>query len=279
MRLVIIGGYGYIGSKLHAYFNVRRPKYAIDVVDVATQNGNRYQQLSREDLSEFDAVIWLAGHSSVSQAIADPVGALRNNLVDLYEFGRLLRPDQIFIYASSASVYNRPNSSLAKETDELHTPLNAYDLSKKWFDEISPKLVSQTYGLRFGTVSGMSPNMRLDLIVNSMVNSGIKNKCISVKNETSWRSILGIEDLVTAIDAILHERPESGIYNVASESATIGEIGRRISTVLGVPLEFESGEGTYNFQISTSKLEEHTTWSPTQTIEVISKSICKGLSE
>ena len=95
MRLVIIGGYGYIGSKLHAYFNVRRPKYAIDVVDVATQNGNRYQQLSREDLSEFDAVIWLAGHSSVSQAIADPVGALRNNLVDLYEFGRLLRPDQI----------------------------------------------------------------------------------------------------------------------------------------------------------------------------------------
>jgi len=125
----------------------------------------------------------------------------------------------------------------------------------------------------------MSPNMRWDLIVNSMVNSGIKNSCISVKNETSWRSILGIEDLVTAIDAIVSEQPESGIYNVATESATIGEIGHRISLVLGVPLKMESGEGTYNFQISTSKLEKNTSWSPTQTIETISESIYKGLTE
>jgi UDP-glucose 4-epimerase len=279
VRLVIIGGCGYIGSKLHAFFNVHRPNHAIDVVDEASQNRIRYQQLSQNYLSDFDAVIWLAGHSSVSQAITDPVGALRNNLVDLYEFGRLLRPEQVFIYASSASVYNRTDSSRARETDELHTPLNAYDLSKKWFDEISPKLTSQTYGLRFGTVSGMSPNMRLDLIVNSMVNSGIKNSYISVKNETNWRSILGIEDLVTAIDVIINERPETGIYNVASESATIGEIGSRISRVLGVPLGFESGEGTYNFQISTSKLEEHTTWRPTQTIEMISESIYKGLTK
>jgi len=110
MRIVIIGGYGYIGSKLKAYFNFHRSNYEIDVVDIANQNGIRYQQLSQSYLSDFDVVIWLAGHSSVSQAIADPVGALRNNLVDLFEFGRLLQSEQIFIYASSASVYNRPDS-------------------------------------------------------------------------------------------------------------------------------------------------------------------------
>lgn len=278
VRILIIGGYGYIGSRVHEYLQFGMPTWVIDVVDQA-RGGLRYQDLTQDYISKFETIIWLAGHSSVSQAIADPVGALRNNLVDLFEFGLNLKKNQIFIYASSASVYNRPDTSLAVETDELHTPLNAYDLSKKWFDEISIKLAAQTYGLRFGTVSGMSPNIRTDLIVNAMVNSGLQNGYIMVGNEFNMRSILGISDLARAIEAILNERPKIGIYNVASESATIGEIGQRVADALGVPVKTAPSDGTYNFQIATTKLEKCTTWRSTETVESLVADLCIGLTK
>jgi nucleoside-diphosphate-sugar epimerase len=276
MRIVVVGGRGYIGSALVEYLQTNKG-LLITIVDEKGGNFNSYQHLSVESLSNIDVVVWLAGHSSVAQSIADPVGALRNNLVDLYEFGRMLRSEQVFIYASSASVYNRLDSSLAVETDRLNTPLNAYDLSKKWFDEISLQLNTKVYGLRFGTVSGVSPVMRSDLIINSMVKSGIANGYINVKNEINNRSVLGVKDLISAVNTILFERPEVGIYNVASESSTIGEIGRRVARVLGVQLITKPSDGTYNFQVSTKKLESNTSWRPRETVESITQELLKGV--
>lgn len=279
VRILIIGGSGYIGSKVVAYLKSNMPNSEIVCCDVATAGGGRYQDLTQDYIEVFDSIIWLAGHSSVLQAVTDPVGALRNNLVDLFEFGLKLNQGQIFIYASSASVYNRSDKSLAVETDELQTPLNAYDLSKKWFDEISTNLAAQTYGLRFGTVSGMSPNMRTDLIINAMVSSALQNGSIKIKNEFSMRSILGISDLAHAVKSVLVECPEIGIYNVASESATIGEIGQRIADVLGVPVNFAPSDGTYNFQVSTRKLEKYTSWRSTETIESLVADLRVGLAK
>ena len=246
---------------------------------VVVGGGKRYQDLSKDFIGRFDAIIWLAGHSSVSHAVTDPVGALRNNLVDLFEFGLSLKKDQIFVYASSASVYNRLDTSLAIEDDELQPPLNTYDLSKKWFDELSIEIIAQTYGLRFGTVVGISPNMRTDLIVNAMVISGLQNGYIMVKNEFNMRSILGISDLARAIEVILKERPEIGIYNVASESASIGEIGKRVAATLRVPVTVAPSDGTYNFQVATTKLEKNTTWRPTETVESLVMELLAGLSK
>ena len=277
MQVLVVGGCGYIGSSVVQKLK-NEHNNLVSVVDLIDGDGRRYQDLTPDEICEFDVVVWLAGHSSVSKAISDPVGALRNNLVDLYEFGRKLSAEQVMIYASSASVYNRPDASLAFETDELRPPLNVDDLSKKWFDEIVLQLGCQTYGLRFGTVSGLSPNMREDLIINAMVKSGLQNGYVTVRNESKWRSILGITDLFQAINSIKNECPEAGIYNVASESATIGEIGNRVATVLGVPLKIESSDGTYNFQISTIKLQKCTTWRPMETVESLSADLLRALS-
>jgi nucleoside-diphosphate-sugar epimerase len=121
--------------------------------------------------------------------------------------------------------------------------------------------------------------MRTDLIINAMVSSGLQNGSISIKNEFSMRSILGISDLANAVKSILSECPANGIYNVASESATIGEIGQRIAGVLGVPVKFAPSDGTYNFQVSTRKLEKHTSWRSTETIESLVADLRVGLAK
>ena len=273
MHLLVIGGRGYIGSFLVEQW-LNHSNFSIEVIDQQGQDGVRYQDLSRHFLDKFDSVIWLAGHSSVSQSLADPVGALSNNLVDLYELTLKMKSSQCFVYASSASVYNRQSDSIAIETDDLGLSLNAYDLSKKWFDEISQTIPCSVYGLRFGTVSGPSPKFREDLIVNAMTLSALRNNVVQVRNGGMWRSVLGINDLVSAIGTVLAQKPNAGIYNVASFSATIGDIGKRISEAMGVPLQIEDGEGTYNFRVSTEKLEQ-VGWRASETLESIIDNITK----
>src|ERR1700730_11644845 len=71
--------------------------------------------------------------------------------------------------------------------------------------------------LRKGTVSGCSPRMRLDLIVNTMFKNGVHNREITVNNPSIWRPIMSIEDATNAyVRAIEASQKISGIFNIAS---------------------------------------------------------------
>jgi UDP-glucose 4-epimerase len=267
MKILIVGGKGYIGSFLVEQW-INHKDFDVAMIDQLGSNGVKYQSLSSAELCKFDSIVWLAGHSSVRQSLDDPVGTLSNNLVDLYEFGLKLESSQEFIYASSASVYHRTSNEIASETDELGSSLNTYDLSKKWFDELAQSLPCKTYGLRFGTVSGPSPKFRDDLIINAMTISALRHQEVRIQNGGMWRSILGINDLVSAVSQILSEKPNPGVYNVASFSSTIEDIGTQIGLLLSVPLQINEGTGTYNFRISTHKLES-IGWKATETLDSI----------
>ncbi len=80
--------------------------------------------------------------------------------------------------------------------------------------------------LRKGTISGYSPRMRFDLIINTMFKSAMKDRTITVNNPSIWRPILSIEDAATAyIRAIEANHKISGIFNIASGNYTVGEVG------------------------------------------------------
>jgi nucleoside-diphosphate-sugar epimerase len=52
--------------------------------------------------------------------------------------------------------------------------------------------------LRQGTVSGYSPRMRFDLIVNTMYKNAIVNGKLTVNNPSIWRPIIDVRDTSTA---------------------------------------------------------------------------------
>jgi nucleoside-diphosphate-sugar epimerase len=236
---LILGGCGYIGSKLFNY--LKQKNYEVKSLDLEIfGNPNipntkaNYNALTKEDIARFDNIILLAGHSSVKMCESNMIGCFKNNVQYFVELLSKISKNQKFIYASSSSVYGNVNRNIVTEECDEYVAGSFYDLSKaeidyyaKLFDEVN------YYGLRFGTVNGFSPNTRNDVMINAMVSSAIVNKEIKVFNPMIRRPILYINDLCRAVETIILEGNHSnrGLYNLASFNSTADIIGRKTSEV------------------------------------------------
>jgi nucleoside-diphosphate-sugar epimerase len=68
--------------------------------------------------------------------------------------------------------------------------------------------------------------MRLDLIINTMFKTAMRDRTITLDNPSIWRPILSIEDAATAyIRAVEANQKTPGIFNIASGNFTVGEVG------------------------------------------------------
>jgi nucleoside-diphosphate-sugar epimerase len=137
-----------------------------------------------------------------------------------------------------------------------------------------PLLEVEYYGLRFGSVNGWSPNMRTDLMINSMTLSALKNKEVNVFNAHAHRPIVSIHDLCRAVHNIVFSTSDDrGIYNVASFNLNIGEIGKRVASHLNVPLVDKGTSVTYDFMVSSEKFEQTFDFKFESTVESVVNSI------
>ena len=275
MKVLITGGCGYIGSAVHHYL---KHKYAFETLDLMWfgnfNNPNNIQadfaDMPKSFYDQFGAIVHTASHSSVPLC-KDIHGSFDNNVTKLLELTKKLT-HQKFIYASSSCVYVESDGRPKVET-ELSPPTDGLTLSKTTIDNIMPLLDVEYYGLRFGSVNGWSPNMRTDLMINSMTTSALKNKEVNVFNAHAHRPIVSTEDLARAIDAILQSGDKRGIYNVASFNKNIGEVGSAVANYMGVPLINKGVSPTYDFTISSEKFTNTFNFEFNATVESVVKYI------
>jgi len=275
MRVLIIGAAGYIGSRVYEYllkvqgFEV----YGVDIgwFGIAPQGVMRrdYNTLHIKFIQAFDAVILLAGHSSVGMCVDNPYSVHHNNVLNFLELLGYIKSRQKLIYASSASVYGS-NNIAAIEGRENFYPRSHYDLSKFNRDCFARLSDVDYYGLRFATVCGFSPNFRSDTIINSMTMNALKEKVVKLANSDKFRSILDIKDLCAAIHLIL-TMPGSvrGIYNLASYSASIGELATDVARLTDSRIEPVRLSTNYSFQLNTARFEQQFLFAPQGTTKSI----------
>lgn len=275
MKVLILGSCGYIGSRV--YNEIQKiSEFKISTLDcewfgnpgVKLDYSCYYQKLSESTLKNFDAIILLAGNSSVGFSVSNPELTLQNNLTDPIALIKKLSDQQMFIYASSSSVYSGYKSTLADEEVPLHPATNIYDYSKAAFDNflISTQSKKQYFGLRFGTVCGPSSSLRPELMINSMVKAGVLNKMVNLANGGICRPILGISDLCRALVTILKgSSPDAGIYNLHSFNSTASEIAFQVCKATGAEINYLPDSPTYNFSISSKKFQTTFEFSPQDT--------------
>lgn len=258
-NILITGGCGYIGSAL---FNHLSKNHLVDTVDLEwfgnfINNKNYkidFDTLTTNQLSKYDVIIHVAANSSVSLC-KDIFDAYNNNVTKFLNLVKKL-DKQKFIYASSSCVYVTSDTTPKIETDIL-SPMDGLTFTKTTIDQFMPLTDVEYYGLRFGSVNGYSPNMRLDLMINAMSLSALKDKVVNVFNGQAHRPILGVNDLVHAIVSIVEsEKDNRGVYNIASVNHNIYEIGQQVANYFSVPLIDNGKNFTYDFQISSEKFEK-----------------------
>jgi len=290
-NVLIIGGCGYIGTRLYNYL---KDQYNVSTIDTEWYgnytNSNNIKKdmksISDVDLLDKSVVILLAGHSSVKMCENNMMSTLKNNVVNFAELLDKIDDDQLFLYASSSSVYGDTGSRVVDESYSKFKPNNFYDLSKHEIDSYA-ELSNKTYfGLRFGTVNGYSPNLRNDIMINAMTYNAIENKKIFCFNPEVNRPILGISDLCRAVRTIIEKGNKSnkGIYNLASFNSNAKDIASEVAKVTGAELVISDKPPeiitnvklqakAYDFLINSKKFEKEFDFEFEETVESITKSL------
>lgn len=273
MRVLILGGCGYIGSALTPY--LRAHAHEVHTVDLCWYGQvepptvqQDYRDLSTEFISGYEAVIQLAGHSSVPMCVNARLAAFENNVEGFVRLLDKLSPQQKFIYASSSGIYGaagKPDKVWREEDDRDYRPSGLYDLTKYQADQYARLSGLRYYGLRFGTVNGPSRHLRRELMINKMVWDAKETGKIYVSNPEIYRPILATYDLCEAIAAILDPEETfgyfhlgalpAGIYNLASFNARVGDIALAVGEVTGAEVILRPSSPSYNMQMSWQSLE------------------------
>ena len=288
MRVLVTGGSGYKGSVLvpkllaagHIVTSVDTRWFGHNLPE--HQNLYIVEQDIRKGVAceNQDAVIHLAGIAN------DPCGELDakltwevNVLATLGLAESAVRAGvKQFIFASSASVYGVKGNAPVVEDTSLE-PVSDYNKTKMCAERVllsyADKMAVQI--IRPATVCGVSPRMRLDVVVNALTALAKKEKEIKVMTPDLFRPHIHIED-VTDLYCWMLDRPTlTGCFNAGFENQTIMDTALAISKRLKVPVTASSAYfDKRSYRVSSKKLLD-AGFRPKHTVAMAITEIAKGL--
>jgi nucleoside-diphosphate-sugar epimerase len=298
MKILVAGGAGYLGSVLIPKLLERG--YKVDVVDLFWFGNQLPRQagvlnkdifhLTVEDLEPYDEVVFLAGLSNDPMAEYSPSQNFVFNAAAPAYLGYIAKMAGVkrYVYASSCSVYGYTENKLYDETSPASSSY-PYGISKLQGEQAVIQLIDKDFSvisLRKGTISGYSPRMRLDLIINTMFKAAMKERTITVNNPSIWRPILSIDDAATAyIRAIEADQQISGIFNIASGNYTVGEVGDLVKTAIEerssvrINLTIKHVQDFRNYKVSTEKAANVLSFHPQGDVKSIVYSLLDNLEK
>ena len=272
MKVLLLGGYGFIGCVLSTYLHERGDEVTVldtllfeqdedvDVPGEFIRGDIRSINDFLAALAEADAVVNLAAISNDPASDLLPELTWEINYKANETIAQLCQATgKRVVYASSCSVYGFSNDEVFTESSRIG-PVTLYAQTKMLSEHLYLHESIDSVVLRFATVYGFSPKTRFDLVVNTMIGSGLFQGKIFVNGGSQWRPVVHVKDVAQAIYLALHaENPKHRVYNVGSNEqnyqiSTLGEIvTKELANVESVHLEDSLDQRSYNVDFSLIK--------------------------
>jgi nucleoside-diphosphate-sugar epimerase len=233
----------------------------------------RDEGLIGELVPKADSIIPLAALVGAPLCAQDPIAAKTTNFNAVVALTRRVTRSQILVYPTTNSGYG---IGVAGQFCTEETPLNPLSLYGTTKVEAEKVVLGEAQGvsLRLATIFGMSPRMRLDLLVNDFTWRAVTDRAVVVFEGHFKRNYIHIRDVVKGFEHVLaNPEPMRGqAYNLGLSSANLSKLELCEKIKLQVPMfayvEAPIGEDPdkRNYVVSNDKLER-TGWSPDWTLD------------
>ena len=176
-----------------------------------------------ENINNYDFIFHLAGISGYPACSANPHSAHLINVQATRNIIRSLSKQQRIVYASTSSFYGRSGEPCDENTPI--TPFSVYANTKYMAEQITMEK-ENAISLRFATIFGFSPKMRIDLMVNDFTYKAVKEGVLVLFDSFAKRTFMHIDD---AADCYLFaldnfEKMKGNIYNAGGNQLNYSKL-------------------------------------------------------
>ena len=281
--ILVTGNTGYIGMVMTEFLQA----YGYEVIGLDTnyyegcdfysaarkprrQITQDVRDVTKADLAGVKTIIHLAALSN------DPLGELRPTLTQEINYLASVRLARLaveagverFIFSSSCSLYGiAPNDVPLTEANAFN-PVTVYAQTKVATEKALAQLADEHFHpvfMRNATVYGVSPRLRLDLVVNNLVAAAFTTGRVSILSDgMPWRPIIHVKDFCRAFLAVL-AAPIEVVHNQAfnvginEENYRIKDIARRVEKIIpGCTMEIlnQTGADERTYRVDFSKIKK-----------------------
>ncbi len=244
--ILITGGAGFIGSAMVRYLFRKYPKYHFIILDALTYAGDvrnipesvwksknfefHYGNVCNQKLMEYlvsrsNIVLHFAAETHVARSIFDDINFFETDVIGTQRVASAVLKNKKtvdrFIHISTSEVYG---TALSKKMNEEHplNPQSPYAAAKAGADRLVysymttykiPAVIIRPFNM-FGS------NQHLEKLIPRFITSCILNEPLTIHGSgTSRRDFTYVEDLIKAVDLVLHapaKKVVGQVFNVGS---------------------------------------------------------------
>ena len=213
-------------------------------------------------MKEADVIIPLAALVGAPLCGLDPVGATTVNHDAITLMLKLLSKQQIVLMPTTNSAYGTGDENNYCSEESPLRPISQYAIEKV---EIEQQLMDHPNAISFrlATVFGMSPRMRIDLLVNDFAYRAVYDRFVVLFESHFKRNYIHVRDVSRVFQHALnnHDAMKGEIYNVGLSDANVSKrelcehIQKQVPEFIFIEEKIGKDPDQRNYIVSNDKVE------------------------
>lgn len=298
MKILITGGAGYLGSVMVNF--LLEDGHEVTVIDnfmfgvtslnhycyhknFSIKHGDiRLKEVMSPLIKNADVIIPLAAIVGAPLCSKDPIAARSTNKDGIMLMLDLVSKDQAILMPTTNSAYGSGEADNFCDEESPLNPISSYAIEKVAVEEVLMER-ENSISFRLATVFGMSPRMRIDLLVNDFTYRAVNDKTVVLFESHFKRNYIHIRDVSRVfLHGINNFKSMRGnIFNVGLSDANLSkkelciEIAKKVPNFIFTENELAKDPDQRNYIVSNRKLES-TGFSPKFSLEFGITELLKG---